>query len=311
MPPQVSVIVPVYNGERYLEACISSVLGQSMAEFELLILDDCSSDASVQVIQSFVDSRIQTSYQKENVGLFANLNHGIRKARAPLVYFLGQDDLLEAGCLESQVEFFSVHPDAGMAFCKHITIDSGGMELERGILGDLPELIESRLALQLFCYLGCLPGNISTVCVRRTCFREVGLFKEGFRVAGDYEMWLRICQRWPLGVLHKHLVRLRCHDNQLSRAPGSETAYILESRMIQATLRGMLPHEIQAYAKFYFMLRQNVHHSHLAIRRALEGRLREVAEIVSVMGPRDLGVGVLFWLVTANNHLFQPCPRYV
>ena len=307
----VSIVLPVFNGERYLAECIRSVLGQGLEDFELLISDDGSTDQSQQIIRSFSDTRIRLFTQRRNVGLFANLNQLLRAASYPLVRILGQDDVLEAECLAHEVSFFARHPSVGMTYCKSVEIAEEGNEIASTRLGDLPAVIEPQLSLQLLYYYGCLPGNISTVCVRRECFEEVGLFDETFRAAGDHEMWVRICQQRDLGIVHRYLVRLRSHRGQLSRAPSSGMAFISEGRRIRQLLLPLLPAEIRASAKRFSMLCQNVHDTHLVVRRLLAGRFRDTADMVGVMGARDLGLGLFFWLLTMNNHLYRPRPRIV
>jgi glycosyltransferase involved in cell wall biosynthesis len=309
--PQVSVIVPVFNGERYLQSCIRSVLGQRFDDFELLLADDCSTDRSLEIIQGFSDERIRHYRHAKNVGLFASLNQLVSSARAPIVRLLGQDDVLAPDCLASEVEFLATHPSVGMAYCKYRLIDEAGQETGEGPVGDLPEVVQPNLSLQYYYYYGCLPGNISTVCVRRECFEAVGLFDEDFRVAGDYEMWVRICRHRDLGVLHKRLVQLRIHENQLSRAPSSGIAYVSEHRQVRQTLLACLPETSQTDARLHFLLRQNVSDTHFAIRCLLAGRIQDFASVLSVMGPAYFAAGLLFWLLTVNNHLFRPRPRFV
>jgi glycosyltransferase involved in cell wall biosynthesis len=308
---KVSVLLPVFNGERYLAECICSVLEQELEEFELLVSDDGSTDQSRRVIQSFSDPRIRSIYRQHNHGLFANLNFLIRAARYPLVRILGQDDILTSDCLAREVDFFTEHPSVGMTYCKYIEIDEEGVEIARTRLRDLPEIVEPRLSLQQFYYYGCMPGNISTVCIRRECFQEAGLFDESFRAAGDHEMWVRICRQRDLGIVHRYLVRLRSHRRQLSRSSGLGAHFISEGRRIRQMLLPLLPAEIQHAASRFSMLRHNVLDTHLVVRRLMAGRFRETADMVSVMGIRDLGLGLLFWLLTINNHLYRPQPRIV
>ena len=308
---KVSVVLPVFNGERFLAGCIHSVLDQGFEEFELLVSDDGSTDDSRRVIQGFSDARVRCFSQRQNLGLFSNLNFLIRETRYPLVRFLGQDDILEAECLAQEVAFFDQNPSVGMAYSKSVEINAEGVEKGRTQLRDLPAVIEPGSSLQLLYYYGCMPGNISTVCVRRECFEEAGLFDETFRAAGDYEMWVRICQRRDLGIVHRHLVRLRSHQGQLSRSAGLGAPFISEGRRIRQTLLPLLPAEIRSSAIRFTMLRQNVYDTHLVVRRAIAGRLRDALDMASVLGARDLSLGLLFWLLTVNNHLYRPKPRMV
>ena len=311
MKPKISVILPVHNGQQYLHECIASVLRQHFTSFELLIADDASTDRSREIIHGFADSRIRFFERNENVGLFANLNRLVEEARAPLVRFLGQDDVLEPDCLEREVAFFDAHPNVGISFCKTRRINEAGAEIGKGALGDLPEVMKPQLSLQHFFYHGCIPGNISTVCVKRDCFEEFGYFDESYAVAGDYEMWVRISRQRDFGVIHRHLVQLRLHARQLSRALPSRIAFIEEHRKIRASLLPHLPEEIRWQARIYFMLRQNVFDTHFAIRCLASRQLSAFWTIVGTLGLDNFTLGVVFWLVTVNNNLFRPRPKFV
>jgi glycosyltransferase involved in cell wall biosynthesis len=308
--PEISVILPVFNGQTYLDACIRSVLDQSLSEFELLIADDGSTDRSPHIIRSYSDPRIRIHWQPENRGLFANLNQTLGAVRAPLVRLLGQDDILEKECLAREVEFFAAHPNVGMSLVKARVINAAGEELNRSALGDLPEVIKPHLSLQYFYYYGCIPSSISAVCVRKECFDELGIFDETFRVSGDYDMWVRICRQKDLGVIHQHLAKLRFHADQLSGAPTSRVACVSENRRIRAAILPRLPAEIHSWACFYVKFRQNVFDTHYALRCLSTGRFKDFSDIVRAMGG-DFGLGLLGWLLTANNRLCRPRPRFV
>ena len=311
MVPRISVVLPVWNGQNYLHECIRSVLQQTLSEFEMLIGDDGSTDSSPQIIQAFRDPRIRYYRHGQNVGLFKNLNDLLVRVRTPLVRFLCQDDVLEPNCLETEKTFFDVHPDIGMSFCKSIVIDPHGKIIEYGTLGDLPEVMSSMLSIQHFFYHGCIPGNLSTVCVRTRVLQEVGFFDESFYVSGDYELWIRIVQKYPLGVIHKHLVRLRRHPEQLSRKSDSGVRFIRETRRIRQALWPLLPLQIHSRASYYKVFRFNVLDTHHALRCLIAGKFRDFLEIVSIMGTRDLASGLMGWLLTLNNRIYRPKPEFV
>ena len=306
---KVSVVLPVFNGQRFLAECIRSVLDQGFEDFELLVSDDASTDGSRRIVEDFSDARLRFFSQPQNLGLFSNLNFLIRAAQYPLVRFLGQDDILEAQCLAHEVAFFDRNPSVGMTYSKYVEIDEEGVEKSRTRLRDFPAVIEPNLSLQLWYYYGCLPGNISTVCVRRECFEETGLFGETFQAAGDYEMWVRICRLRDLGIVHRYLVRLRSHRGQLSRSARLGVPFISEGRRVRQMLLPLLPEEIRSSAMRFSMLRQNVYDTHLVVRRLLAGRFQDAAGMAGALGARDLGLGLLFWLLTINNHLYRPQPR--
>ncbi|MGA2594175.1 MAG: glycosyltransferase [Bryobacteraceae bacterium] len=310
LPPAVSVILPVFNGERYLEECIRSVLTQTLTNFELLIGDDCSQDRSGEIARRFSDPRVHLFRRETNYGLFKNLNDLAGRASAPVIRFLCQDDAIEPDCLERESAIFAREPAVAMSFCKCRIVDAEGGIVSQCALRDLPDLIEPGLALQMFLYHGCMPGNLSTVSVRKDAFCRVGGFDETLSVSGDYDLWVRLCAQGQLAVVHELLVRLRWHPGQLSRAKPSRLAFLREGRRVRARLMSLLPETVQRNARWYVRRRQDVLDTHCCIRSGLEGRLRDCSRMIGEMGPRDLLPGLVFWCLTANNHLWKPRPKF-
>jgi glycosyltransferase involved in cell wall biosynthesis len=303
---QISVVVPVCNGESYLDECLSSVLSQNLADFELLIGDDCSSDRSTDIVQSFKDGRVRIFKRNSNIGLFQNLNLMIKQTTSPLLRFLCQDDSLRQDCLAEEVDFLNSNREIAMSFCKTTKVNEKGEVIGQCELGDLPETINSELATRLLFYLGCIPGNLSTVCVRRDVFDQVGLFDESFGVAADYEMWCRVCEAGALGVIHKRLIRLRQHGSQLSRTDHSGVEAIKANRAIRSRLLHQMAESEQSRARRYERLRQTVLEVHYSLRCIQKGRFRYFLEAFKSIGLREFVIGLCCWFATGNNHFFRP-----
>lgn len=308
--PAISIVLPVYNGEKYLENCLQSIDRQAFGDYELLIGDDGSTDETPQIIRRHADTRWQYIRHEQNLGLFGNLNYLIASTRAPLIRFLCQDDILETNCLAEEVTFFAEHPDVGMFFNKYHVIDEKEVVVGRSPIDDLPIVMPPHVSLQYYYYYGCLPGNLSTACISRKALEQLGAFDESYQVAGDFEMWVRICKQFNMGVLHKYLVKLRNHTHQLSRSHKSFLAYTLETRRIRSAMLSELPAEIRGAASHYTLMRQNVFDTHYALRCLVEGRRGDAATIAHAMGAHDLAVGLVFWLASANNRLFHPTPKF-
>jgi glycosyltransferase involved in cell wall biosynthesis len=307
--PKISVILPVYNGEAWLGPCIRSALDQTLGDFELLVGDDSSTDRSRGIIASFnSDSRLRFFQSDRNVGLFGNLNQLLAKAQAPIVRFLCQDDLMEAHCLADEVEYFDNHPDVVMCICSVHLIDCQNRVV--GEYGAGPNIFTPGQCLQLLLYYGCIAGNLSTVSVRRSAIEQVEGFDESFRMAGDYEMWVRICQLGNVADRHEKLVKLREHPGRLSHATGGGVVFVAENRRIRAKILNMLPGRIRRRAVRYIYLRQNVLEAHHFIRRLMAGSFDECATLIRIMGFRDLAAGLIIWLLTVNNRLYQPRPFF-
>src|SRR6476659_2315536 len=126
MSQVVSVVLPVYNGERYLRASIDSVLAQSLQDFELIIWDDASTDSSQEIINSYSDPRIRVFKNNSNQGLFKTLNLIIDQSTAPLIKLWSQDDVMREDCLSKLTTFLSAQNMAAMAYCAYDLFDHEG-----------------------------------------------------------------------------------------------------------------------------------------------------------------------------------------
>src|SRR6266704_1880312 len=123
MTPCVSILLPTYNGEKFLSRCVQSVLNQTVSDFELLVGDDGSVDSTPAIAAQFRDPRIRYFRRTHNVGLFKNLNSLLPLSRAPIIRFLCQDDALVAECVEEELRFLEARSEIGMSFCKTVSVD--------------------------------------------------------------------------------------------------------------------------------------------------------------------------------------------
>ncbi len=304
--PQVSVILPVFNGALYLAECIDSVLAQTLADIELLVGDDGSSDASGSILAGYNDSRLRVFRNERNVGLFANLNLLTARASAPLLHFLCQDDALEPHCLEFEETFLKANPAVVMTVTSVYHIDNQSRVTGAWAIEPTPETFDTECVLQKLVYEGCLAGTLSNVCVRRDALNAAGPFDENYEVAGDYEMWVRLCRQGSVADLHTRLIRLRVHSGRLSAAPSSGVKFVRETRRILAELIPLLPPAIRPRARRYTRWRQNVFDSNFFVRSLLSGKFRQCGELIRIIGLRDLVPGLAAWLITVNNRLYKP-----
>jgi glycosyltransferase involved in cell wall biosynthesis len=309
--PNITVLLPVYNGERHVSAAIDSVLAQSECNFELLIGNDGSTDGTRKILAKYNDPRMRVLHAETNRGQFGNLNWLLGHIRTPLIKFLCHDDTMDPDCVAEHVKFFADHPDALMSMCQAEMFDEGGNVLGRWPSDGRPIVYSRTSALQLFLYHGCAPGNLSAVCVKRDAFALVGGFDETFEIAADYEMWVRICSHaeGSLGDLQKCLFRERHHSGRVSFAGGAGVSFVRENRRIRQMLLPLLPASVRSYAGWYVYLRPNVLDTHHFVACLRHGRFREARELGRIMGS-DLLLGVPLWLLTANNHLYRPQPIY-
>ena len=306
MTPKLSIVLPVYNGEDYIATCIKSVLAQDYDDFELLVGDNLSTDSTPDIVKGFDDARIRYFRWDVNLGLTGNLNQLTQQASAPLIRLLGHDDVLEPHCVSATVRCFDEYPEIGLMFGRIVFIDADGAETERQRRDAFPEILGSGLALQLFYYYNNFPGNISNVAFRKAAYDAVGPFSQDYGNAVDYDMWVRIAERYPLGALPDHLVRVRRHQGQLSRT-GASPYHVVDARTrIHQRLLRQLPQSRQPDARRYHTRRFGVAWFHLALRWLLVGKTQHFLDVIRLMGLGKTIQAAFYWLFTINNRLYHP-----
>jgi glycosyltransferase involved in cell wall biosynthesis len=202
--PLVSVIIPVYNGGRFLRAALESVFAQTYRGFELIVVDDGSADDSGVIAQSFPDVRY---IHQTNQGVAAARNNGIEVARGEYFAFLDQDDLWAPEKLKLQVDYLLSHPEVGYTLTQQqYFLDAGGT---------LPPWFRKELFDSV--HTGWVLG---TLVVRRTIFEQIGNFATGYSAANDSDWFFRAkAAGIPMAVVPELLLRKRIHDaNDSARA---------------------------------------------------------------------------------------------
>jgi hypothetical protein len=208
--PQVSVVLPVWNAERYLAGAIESVLAQSFADFELLVVDDGSTDGSAALIRRYRDRRIRRILNEKNLGVTRSLNLGLELARGRYVARMDADDLCAPERLERQVAFLDAHPEVALVATRARWIDAAGAQI--GII-DTPadgETLRRRLRRNNWIVHG-------TVMMRAEAVRALGGYDESMERSQDYDLWLRISERHPVAALSEVLYTWRDHGAGVSR----------------------------------------------------------------------------------------------
>lgn len=218
-PPALSVAMSVYNGERFLDAAIESVLAQSFGDFEFLILDDGSTDATTRIIRGHAarDSRIRPLI-RENRGLIASLNQLLEEARAPIVARMDADDICYPDRFAKQMAFLQANPDYGVVGSWTEDIDEFGRpHVSPG--HDHPVTHEDMLAaIAADTALLCHP----VVTYRRDIVRVVGGYHRAYRHVEDFDLWLRLAAVTRLGNLPERLIRYRHYAGQVSTRHATE-----------------------------------------------------------------------------------------
>lgn len=207
--PLVSIIIPTYNRAWIVRDAIDSVLGQTYADFELIVVDDGSTDRTPEILNSYGD-RLRVIRQA-NQGVSAARNRGIGASSGPLIALLDSDDIWLPEKLTVQVDFFKKHPSALICQTEEIWIRNC-LRVNPGKRHRKPSGVIFERSLDL-----CLVSP-SAVMVRRALLEVVGLFDENLPACEDYDLWLRVGCRFPVHLIDKPLtIKRGGHEDQLSR----------------------------------------------------------------------------------------------
>jgi glycosyltransferase involved in cell wall biosynthesis len=222
-PPQplVSIVVPSYNGAKFLREALDSILAQTYPNIEILLLDDASSDETPAIAEEYAD-RVRYVRQPTNLGIYDNVNVGIGLARGSYIATYHADDTYLPGMVQAEVAYLEAHPDVGAVFASDIFVDADGREYGRL---SLPAEIRGEHPLDFPTVLNALLTykNRFLVCpsamVRAQVHRELGVYRQSrYRNTADLEMWIRIARRFPIAVLESHLMKYRhFHGNSSQR----------------------------------------------------------------------------------------------
>lgn len=207
--PKISVIIPVYNGEKTIERTIQSVLHQTFTDFELLIINDGSQDRTIEIIQSMTDPRIKL-YSYSNAGLAASRNRGIELATGQFLTFLDADDLWTSDKLELQLQALETHPEAGVAYSWTNYIDESDQFVRKGLHTTVNGDVLSELFIQNFL------ENGSNALMRRQTVEKVGYFDTSLSAAEDWDFFLRVAEDYHFVVVSHPQVLYRVSTNSMS-----------------------------------------------------------------------------------------------
>lgn len=217
MQPKVSVVIPAYNSSPFIAATLRSALDQTYDNYEIIVVDDGSTDDTLQVVNSFVSSSCDLVgkpiriLSKSNGGPASARNLAIRNSTGKYIAFLDGDDMWMPDKLAEQVEFLERHPEVGMVYAEAIVFsEQNGQKEFRETIGYTGETS--------FCHL-LLGDHIpnSTVMIRRECVDKIGWLNESRELVAveDYEYWLRLARSFPLKGIAKPMAYYRVHANNL------------------------------------------------------------------------------------------------
>lgn len=211
--PRVSILLTCYNHIRYLPDAWKSVTSQTYTDWELIAIDDGSMDGTRKWLLEH-QSEAKVILNESNLGTYGSLNRALSEAKGEIIAILNDDDLWAPNKLEEQLNLLDSHPEVGLVHTDGWFIDGDGKKREDSPLGfDFPRFETGELLAPLL-YQNKIIA--SAALVRRTCFDELGGFNESYFGSGDWEMWLRIAEKWQVGCVAKPLTFYRVHGENAS-----------------------------------------------------------------------------------------------
>lgn len=209
-PPIVTIIMPVHNGEKYLREAIESILAQTFSNFTFLIIDDGSTDDSVNIINSYDDNRIKLLINEKNIGISKSLNRGIDNSQTKYIARMDQDDISFPNRIEEQINFMEAHPEIGICGTWMMAFN----EEKQKVLKKRPVKNNDIRAMLLFNN----PMAHPTVMIRKESLDANNLrYNHEFDGLEDYDLWERMSMVTKMENIPKALLLYRLHSTQLSR----------------------------------------------------------------------------------------------
>lgn len=232
----ISIVLPSYNGVKYIRQSINSILLQSYESWELILVDDCSTDITWQIMQEYEEKnpdKIRVIHHEVNRKLPAALNTGFLVARGEYLSWTSDDNCYKPGAFETMASYLDENPNVGLVYCDYSTINDQG-ELNRvSVLPSEAIMFKSMIGP---CFL-----------YRREVYKSVGVYSEKYFLAEDYEFFLRVAEKYIINPLHKDLYFYRLHDASLTSKKANEVMQALDE--IKLKYAHKLPYKISVTAK--------------------------------------------------------------
>lgn len=279
----VSIVLPVYNGQKYISGAIDSILQQSYKNIELIIVNDCSTDSTLEILKEYEkkDARIRIVNNPQNMKLPKSLNIGFREANGDYFTWTSDDNMFKLDAIEIMVQFLE-NNEADMVNANCIAIDENGTEIE---------VIQQRDPQNV------ITGNRIGACFlyTRKIAEKVGEYDPLFFLAEDYDYWIRISLQGKIDHIDENLYYYRKHGNSLTETKklqvGIQTARVLE----------------KYFLRFYFEARNMTqrHYFYAYLLRMVKDSKEEYAryhKMIVKIDPSYL-IRELWWNITNPNFI--------
>lgn len=208
MEDLVSVIIPAYNHEKYIQQCIESVLNQTYSNLEILVADDCSTDKTREIIEKIKDKRLKKIFSKKNKGAVNTMNELSNKCTGKYIAVIGSDDVWYPTKIEEQVKVFKENPKLGAVFTEVDFIDNKNEKYTTTEDVFNYKNMTPGERIKYFYETGnhlCHPSSM----IKKSVFKDIGEYKNSYRQLHDYEYWTRLIQKYDIYTINKKLMAYR------------------------------------------------------------------------------------------------------
>ncbi|MCK4829810.1 glycosyltransferase, partial [bacterium] len=209
-PPDIRVVMPVYNGDKYLKEAIESILQQTYQNFEFIVINDSSTDNTKEILKLYDDPRIMIINNSNNLGLTKSLNKGIKAAKGEYIARMDADDISLPHRFETQVKFLKNNSDYALVGSSYYQIDD--REKIRSLIKVLTQNREIKEGLENQNWFG-----HGSVMMRKDAFHNVGGYHERYKYSQDYDLWLRMAENYKLANIEEPLYCWRSTSHCISQ----------------------------------------------------------------------------------------------
>jgi Glycosyltransferases involved in cell wall biogenesis len=249
--PEISIVIPLYNKGRYIARALDAVLVQTVRDYEIIVIDDGSTDKGAEVVKGFSDHRLHL-IQQTNAGVSVARNRGIEAASAKLIAFLDADDYWKPDYLKTIMRLHNSYPQAGLYATAYEVKMAGGMTFIPTFKG-IPKAPWEGIIRDYFeAALGNPSVCASAVAVRRSVFETVGFFPPGENRGEDSDMWARIAFDYPIAFSNSFSAIYCCDaDNRLCSIPSVRSEPVVLRTMRKALQSRHIPEKRRYYMEEY------------------------------------------------------------
>lgn len=273
--PKVSICIPTYNGARYIERTIRTVLSQTYGDFELIVNDDCSTDKTTQIVDRYLqtDNRIKMHANDRRLGLTGNWNRALNHASGDYIKLLCQDDLLEDSCIEKQARILDAYTQVSLVTCATKIIDSNDKVMMKRKYWHGSKMIDGRKASKYSLWGVNLFGEPSALMYRKREQEKIGLYSERYGFVPDWDFSIRLLGEGNLYHIDEYLTRFRVNidtesgrllNNNLRKICIEEFDFFNRNRKSHGLhyLDKCLNHVVVLFKNLFYMIFQNTFFNH-------------------------------------------------